>query len=136
MARPTKLHFVKRSRKSYVADNGDIVHKGVSYYWWKFNFTKYRHISLTKPDEERLYKFGKTEFQSNIDGWESAKTMWSDIVPEDEKDEMVGKVEEFSEELQERLGNMPDQLQESSVLNEYIEQLEEFVDELNSLSTE
>lgn len=98
-----------------------LVKSGESYYWWKFR-NRPKSISLTKPTADQLRKFSKPEFQEKFEEFESRV---DDCYDSDEKEELKGEIEEYTSELQERLDNMPEQLQESSILNEYIEQLEE-----------
>lgn len=52
---------------------------------------------------------------------------------EDDRDSLAEEVEAYKEELEERLSNMPDQLQESSVLNERIEEMDSLASEIREL---
>lgn len=73
-----------------------------------------------------LYENGLRTPANNKQGYTLDRTK-----PADERDGLVSEIEEFLDELQSRLDNMPDQLQESSVLNERIEELDSLLSELN-----
>jgi hypothetical protein len=125
---PTRLHHVKAA-KDYFDETGKlIVAKGQMYYWWKFK-NRDRQISPTKPHSDVLKKYGPTEFETNMSDYESRKDDCE--YNEDERDSLVSDIEEYRDDLQSRLENIPEQLQEASVLNEYIEQLDLLVEELN-----
>lgn len=105
-----------------------LIPSGSMYYTWnrKGRPTCY---SLTPPEFPRLvseYVEKTEEFQQGMQS----------VSNEDERDELVQQVEEFRDELQERLDNMPWQLQESSVLNERIEELDELIGEINDIEVE
>jgi hypothetical protein len=52
------------------------------------------------------------------------------------KEKIINDIESYKEELESRLSNMPYQLQENSILNERIEELEDLISELNNLEIE
>lgn len=128
---PTRLHYVKKAMKDYLDSNGKIiVKKGEPYYWWKFK-NRDRQISRVKPSSDKLKKYGPTEFETNWADYEARKD--DAEYDEDERESLKEAVEEYKGELEDRLNNMPDALQESSVLNEYIEQLDELITELEGM---
>lgn len=126
---PTRLHYVKAA-KDYFDDKGTkIISKGDMYYWWKFK-NRDKQRSKFKPSVDKLKKYGPTEFETNIADYENRKE--DAEYDEDEREQLKSDIEEYKEELDSRLNNMPDALQESSVLNEYIEQLEGLLQEIDN----
>lgn len=109
-----------------------LINKGESYYFWKWkNYP--RKVSKTQPTQDQLRKYPKTEFVENTEDYNSRLESVEDV---DECDQLYADVDEYRDELQSRLDNMPEQLQESSVLNEYIEQLDELITEIESKKEE
>ena len=72
-------------------------------------------------------KFGETEFEGKMNEFQSQ------INSEEDLEELLSSIEEYKSELEERLSNMPDALQESSVLNEYIDLLQELYDDVETI---
>jgi chromosome segregation ATPase len=117
--------------KDYFDSNGKIiVKKGEPYYWWKFK-NRDRQISKFKPSADKLKKYGPTEFETNWADYEGRKDEAE--YDEDEREQLKSDIEEYKGELEDKIQNMPEQLQESSVLNEYVEQLDELLGELNDM---
>ncbi len=141
-----KYHFVKKARTPILTDIGKeklsnnetlldsdyLVLKGQSYYWWKFR-NRSKQISLTEPTSSQLDKYGKSEWQEK---WEEFENRVNDCANveglEDDASDLSSEIEEYRDELQSRLDNMPESLQESSVLNERIEELDGLIDQLAS----
>lgn len=73
------------------------------------------------------------EFASNMDEW---RTRLGELSTQEEKDELYEEVQAFYEEKCDNLSNVPDQLQESHVLNEQIEELDSFMEEIESTEVE
>lgn len=124
-----RVHHVKKARKAQ-PEYG--IKKGDSYYWWKFRFGGKR-VSKTYPKRSQLTQSGFLstlyDLQDNIsfdrDGLEGSVTSLTD------------EIESLRDECQDSLDNMPEHLQESSssgeMLQERIEALEEWVDELQAV---
>lgn len=147
MAR-TKAYFVKKARKdiyengvsfknkrgfsttnlSLPADKHDqiVVKKGESYWWWKWRFGT-KHISKTEPESSQLSRYGKSEWDERMEDFEGRKDDFEN------KDTLLTDIEEYKSELESRLENIPEPLQESSILNERIEELGTLYDEVEML---
>jgi len=97
-----------------------IIKKGEKYYTWHPKGNDWQ-FSKTKPDL-------RSEWQKEIDNWEDEV----ENVEYDDRDDLRERIEERLDELQSNLDNMPEQLQESSVLNERIEQLQELIDNFDN----
>lgn len=119
-----KVHHVKKARK----DNS-VVKRGESYYWWKFNFGA-KYYSKTFP---KLQQLTQSDFWIQVfDIQDSLQA----VQVSDDIDEIISTIEELREEQEEKLSNMPEQLQESSTSGELLQSrgysLEEFISELES----
>lgn len=118
----------KPTSNPHLQDEEVIIRKGQEYYTWHpkgFNW----QYSLKKPDlrsdwEKELVELGDEvdNFMKNRMDEEEEETNYDDY--------LRTKIEERKDELQTNLDNMPEQLQESSVLNERIEALQELLDQL------
>lgn len=74
----------------------------------------------------------KSEWQEKFDDFSSRVNDCADVEGlEDDADSLKSEIEEYRDELQGRLDNMPYQLQDSSVLNERIQELDALIDQLN-----
>lgn len=104
--------------------DGILVERGRGYWWWEFK-NGGKQISLVDPGV--LYKKmgGPTEMESKCNDWDQR-------YQEDPQEFMAihSEIEEYRDELDEKLLNMPDQLQEGHILNEYLEQLDTRMDDL------
>lgn len=117
-----------------------LIQKGESYWWWQFAFRP-KQYSRNKPRRSQLT-------QSEFLGWlydmedeiQAFNVLEKDIESYDPsdlsstRDEWVEQINSQKEELEGKLGNMPDGLQESSVLNERIEALQTWADELEEVA--
>ncbi len=126
--------------------DGDIlvVERGASYYWWQF-MNQGKHYSLTPPHRSELTQSG---FLSQLyDLQDKLSAFSADVVTQVESSEHIQEwVEEFcasidtlKEECEESMENIPENLQESPVselLQERIQGLEEWKDQLESVSCE
>ena len=54
----------------------------------------------------------------------------------EEKEEIISEVNEFIDQKRESLENMPQQLQEGHMINDQIEELEQFIEEVESTEIE
>lgn len=108
-------------------EDGDeiLVEKGQEYWHWTFMRTG-KQVSLTKPKYGRMKYGGLTEFEMFNEGIDELRD-------EERYEEGLERIEEVRGELQEKLDNMPEQLQESSVLNDYIDECDELETEFQEL---
>jgi len=123
----TRANFVKKARKDYLEAG---IKKGESYYWWKFNFSSTIHRSKTAPRRSQLTQ---SDFLSQVYDIEDriAEIDYDNF--EDEKDSIISDLENLRDETQEKLDNMPEQLQEvgsGEILSNRVESIEEMINEL------
>lgn len=131
----TNAHLVKKARKDYPATG---IAKGESYWWWKFNFRNMIYRSKTQPTRQQLTT---SDFLGRVyDIEDSIRGIDSNSDLENQVSEIVSEIESLSEETQEKLDNMPEQLQEASasgqLLSERIDSLSDFQSELEGMDTE
>lgn len=127
-----RLHFVKKAQKDYPESN---IKKGESYYWWKFNYGR-KQKSKSKPSRSQLTQ---SDFYGQLwDIQDSIEKFIAETI-EDDIGGMTSELQDLLDECQEKLDNMPKQLQESSdsgmLLQERIENLESYVSDLESIDT-
>lgn len=132
----TKVNFVKSARKEYNDSfTGEIIKKGESYYWWAFRFQP-RKISKTPPKPSQLTQ---SEFLQNIYGiQEEIENMVADSTIIDQLNTVKGKIESLRDEVEEKLNNMPDNLQNSQtaeLLQSRIDSLQEWVNNLDDVDS-
>ena len=126
-----KVHHVKSARK----DN-PVANKGESYYWWKHKFGR-KQFSKTRPRASQLTQSGLlSDFYALQESIEDGLfDSWDDM--EANKEEVENRLNEMLDECQERLDNMPEQLQETSnagrILQERIDELENSISEIESI---
>lgn len=122
------LSIPSDNRKGFVIDYSQestsrpdqlICKKGELYYTWHPKGSSWQ-FSRTKPDL-------RSEWEKTIEDFQERVEQLSEDLDLD-RAELSCEVEEVRDELQERLNNIPEQLQESSVLNERIEELEALID--------
>lgn len=112
-----------------------ICKKGETYFTWHpkgqpWRFSKERPIFAKQKSEweEKL-----EEFDNAISDLEYGSD--DDNIDEDEqesnKDAVRTSIEDYRDELQGRLDNMPQQLQENHILTERISELQELIDSIN-----
>lgn len=129
-----RVHFVKKARKDNPACKA-----GESYYWWKFRFGG-THYSKEAPKASQLTQ---SDFLSRA--YELNERI-EDLQP-GSVDDLISEVEDISnefqnlgDECQDKLGAMPEQLQESSdagqLLQERIDACEGLVNDLGSVDME
>lgn len=105
-----------------------LIKKGQQYFTWHPKGSDWQY-SLTRPDLRSAWEKEIEEFQSEVSELEGLDN-------EDKKsnydsiDDLRTRIEERRDELQTNLDAMPEQLQESSVLNERIEALDELLENL------
>lgn len=133
-----RAHFVKKARRNY---NDAGIKKGESYYWWKFNFSKYIHRSKTAPRRSQLTQSGFLaqlyDIEDNISDMSVENYSCGDDIRSD-LDSFIGDIQSLLDECQNNLDNMPEHLQESSssgeTLRERIDALEGWISELESIN--
>jgi hypothetical protein len=128
----TRINFVKKARK----DN-PVAKKGESYYWWKFPYGgKYyskgmpRRSSLTQSEFLANYY----DFQDNLEKDVLDAETFEDL--ETIAENFASEIESLASEQQEKLDNMPEQLQDSNsgeILRGRQEGLEEWASTLQSI---
>lgn len=96
-------------------ENGDalICRKNQYYYAWHPKGCDWQ-FSIIRPDLRSEWEKIIEDFQSRRDDCETDEELLSEII-------------DLRDELEERLNNIPEPLQESSILNERIEELNELI---------
>lgn len=126
----TRVNFVKKARK----DN-PVVKKGESYYWWKFPFGG-KHYSATHPKRSQLTQ---SDFLAQVYDIEDEMNGNSNI-EQFMIDEWISELESLRDECQDKLDNMPEQLQEGSssgqLLQERIDALDDWISSLENIDCE
>jgi|GEM_PF-2813632 len=119
------------------ADENDriLINKGESYWTWSFMYGG-TYYSKTQPKRSQLTS---SEFLSTVYGIQEEMDEWNtedtDNVSEF-VDDIKSRLEELRDETQDKLDNMPEQLQESDtgqLLQERIEALENAINEFDCL---
>ena len=132
-----RAHFVKKARK----DNPQAgIKAGESYYWWSFRFGG-KHCSKTSPRPSQLTQ---SEFLSTAYALqEQIEDMTIDPddlqAAADELRSVADEIRNLGQEQEDKIGNMPDSLQESDtaqMLNGRAEACEELAGELETAADE
>lgn len=130
-----RVHHVKKARKDHPQYG---IKKGESYYWWKFRFGG-KQVSKTHPKRSQLTQSSFLSQLWDIEDGISERFVGLDSSEDIElaKEELLENIEELKDECQESLNNMPYHLQDTSdagtTLQERIDGLDGWVDELNSI---
>jgi len=135
-----RAHFVKKARK----DN-PVCKKGESYYWWEFRFGG-KNYSATPPRQSQLTQ---SEFLSQVYEYcETLEDLTLDIEVDrdsimdakcdlrDDIEDVKHALETLSQEQEDKLDNMPEQLQCSEtgeMLSERAESCQDMADALDEL---
>lgn len=126
-----RANFVKKARK----DN-PVCKKGESYYWWKFRYGG-KHYSLTQPKTSQLTQ---SEFLSQIyDVDERIQSMGIETNFESEVSEIIDELNSLRDETEEKLYNMPEQLQDAptgELLQNRVDEVQQMIDDLECIDTE
>lgn len=121
-----RVHYVKKSRKANPA-----VAKGQPYYWWKFRFGP-KIYSKTRPKRSQLTRSWFLSAMYSLEDNMGGEMTEGDV------DELAMELEGLLDECQTNLDNMPDALQDTSesgmLLQERIDSLEDWIEELASTS--
>jgi len=122
-----RVHHVKSARKPIPSAG---INVGDSYYWWKFRFGGKR-ISKTYP---RRSQTTQSNFYSTLyDIEDSIKNPGSLEDIRDLIEDLSGRLNDLRDECQSALDNMPDNLRDSSLSGELLQQR---VDDLDGLISE
>lgn len=129
-----RVNFVKKARK----DVNSEIKAGDSYYWWKFRFGGKR-VSKTPPKPKDLTQ---SEFLISL---YSIEESIEDFLADDKdsfdasKEEILNEIENLKSETEDKLSNMPEQLQYAptgELLQERIDGLDEWYSELENVECE
>jgi hypothetical protein len=113
-----RVHHVRRARKK-----NPVAEIGESYYWWKFRYGDKRY----SKEPPRRSQLTQSSFLSTL--WDLEDNL-PDEITEAEAEDLLATLEELSEECQSSLDNMPDQLQEASILSERIDGIDGWLGEI------
>ena len=102
-----KLNFVKKARKEFP---GTDVKTGDSYYWWEFRFGGMLR-QKNKPRRSQLTQSGFLGQVWDIEDEIEALTL-EELISSG-MDEIIERIRELGQEQEDKLSNMPDQLQET-----------------------
>lgn len=127
-----RVHHVKKARKK-----NPVVDAGEEYYWWKFAFRP-KQFSKTYPKRSQLTQ---SDFLSQVYDLEDDRIakLSTDMSLEDlqsERDELVEEIRTLGEECQEKLDNMPEQLQyapSGETLQNRVDECENWASELENI---
>jgi hypothetical protein len=113
-----KANFVKKARKAIPSAG---IQKGDSYYWWSFRFGG-KHYSKSQPRQSQLTG---SEFLSRIYSIQEQMGDLSSDLPNEELEELVrsfvDELRELAGEQEDKLNNMPDGLQQGSMVGELLQ---------------
>ena len=130
-----RVHFVKKAR----TDHGSIK-AGESYYWWAFRFGG-RHVSKTHPRPSQLtqskYLSAALSLQEQIEDMKVEDDNLENVAGELRS--VADEIRTLGEEQEEKIGNMPDSLQDSDtaqMLQGRAEACEALAGELESAADE
>lgn len=138
-AHMTKLHFVRRARKTY---RGTGVKKGMPYWWWKFQ-KQPRRISLTKPPRSALVRSpflsALLDLEDRYESLNGNRVCESEEEVDDfndEVDEIASDLEQLAEECEEARSNMADKFPNGcptmELLEQRVERCREIAEELRN----
>ena len=122
-----RVHEVKKARRDYPEEG---IRKGETYYYWKFRFGGL-HRSKTYPKRSQLTQSGFLSTIYDIEDRLQALTTDDDL--QSEVESAISELEEAQSEAESSLDNMPDNLRDSSMLNERLEAIENMISELQGI---
>lgn len=115
-----------------------LIHKGEGYWTWSFMYGG-TYYSKTAPRQSQLtqneYKQTIYSLQEEIDDWKPSETDEAESFV----DEVRGEIEDLKEQQEEKLDNMPEQLQDSDAgqtLQERIDNLDDVLCDIDSIDTD
>ncbi len=117
------------ARKDYPEQG---IKKGDVYFQWQLYNCKVQR-SLTSPSRQQLTNSGFLQsaytIEDNLNSLDSSESL--DVLKE-QVESYTEEIEELMSEAQDSLSNLPEQFQDSSMLNDRISSLEEWMDNLQS----
>jgi hypothetical protein len=124
-----RAYYVKSARKDNPA-----VKKGQPYWWWKFRYGGKRY-SATRPRPSQLTSSPYySAIRQMIEFVEDSEFPVGDTDQlETVRDDLTTQLQELLDETQDALDNMPEQLQDGSVLQERVEALESAISEVEDV---
>ena len=122
-----RVNIIKKAKKNYPEQG---IKKGDTYYWWKFRYGG-KHKSKTYPKRSQLTQSSFLATIYDIEDSLECPENLSDL--ESIRDEVVSQYQELIDEQQSNLDNMPQQLQDSSMLRERIDELENAISSLEGM---
>lgn len=132
-----KIYFIKRAYRDYPTE---AIEKGDEYYYCEPKSLRKttRRIRRHTAEEvsawiQQYMKSFQGEFASNMENWPAILDQLED---EDQRGELLQEIDNFIEQKQQNLDNVPQSLQQSHVLNEQIDELEQFRDEVQRWTNE
>lgn len=130
-----KIYPVKKARKDYPSFN---IKKGDEYFFCypkSAGVKRMMHTSRTGLlSWINNYARGfMGEMATNMEAWQERLVS---ITTQDEKDVILEEINDFLEQKQDNLSNIPDQLQESHIINEQIQELEDLIQEVEDIEVE
>lgn len=135
-----KVYHVKKARKDYPEG----IKKGESYYWWKPRFGGIRR-SKTYPSRQELTQ---SDFLCRVYDIEDEIAEGIEVDIEDDPSEIeseienwlrdiIFEIEELRDECEDKLYNMPEQLQDTSeagmLLQDRIDALDDWINDLEDV---
>lgn len=126
-----RANFVKKARKDVA---GTDIKKGESYWWWQFAYSP-KSYSKEAPKQSQLTRSAfKVQMYDIGDRISAVGTECDDF--EGEVSDIVDELQGLRDECEEKLQNMPEQLQESNsgeILQGRMDSLEEMISELEEI---
>ncbi len=117
------------ARKDYPEQR---IKKGDVYFQWQLYNCKVQR-SLTSPSRQQLTnsRFLQSVYtiEDNLNSLDTSESLYN---LKEQVKSYVGEIEELMNEAQDSLSNLPEQFQDSSMLNDRISSLEEWMDNLQS----
>lgn len=128
-----RVHFVKKARKDYLNFG---IKKGDSYYYWEFRYGGV-HKSKVRPRPSQLTQ---SEFLGTVYSiQEQIEDLSTDEDFQSFIDGLVEELETLRDDCDDKLSNMPDQLQDAptgELLQNRSGDIDEMISELESIDTD
>lgn len=133
-----KIYTVKSAAKDYPEEG---IKKGEPYFYCtpkcRRKTKDQREKSKSKPALEAwIQSYAKShqgEFSSNIDRW---REEYESLQCEEDRDQLEAEVQDYLDEKEERKNNIPEQLQESHIINDQIDELETLLEDIRCWNEE
>lgn len=129
-----KIYHCKKARKPHEDSfSKERIEVGSEYYWAKARNREPIKSTDRKNVEKWIQGFRnskKGEMTTNVEEWERRM---GEMETSEERDEIIQEINDFIDQKQESLENMPQQLQEGHMINDQIEELEQLIEEVESV---